>query len=164
MIKPRVKVDVKTLPSYTEFLKQAKKMQLKPYVSVGLNEDAGNYPDGESVINVGLWNEFGTRDIPQRPWLRSVVYGKENEINNMRRMFAKKVASGELTVAKALEFLGDRIVVMIQNQITGRSPFEENKPETIAAKARAGISPPNRPLYETGLLGRSVSRKVHNAA
>ena len=40
-------------------------------VEIGLLDSAKPYPDGTSVIDVGMWNEFGTIHIPARSWLRS---------------------------------------------------------------------------------------------
>lgn len=160
MIKAKVKTQEKTDPAFTKFMKEISKKRWRPYVAVGLNEGAGEYEDGESVINVGLWNEFGTKDIPSRPWLRSVVYGKEEQINKIRTMVVKQIASGKIDMKKGLEILGERIVLMIQNQILGRGPFEANADATIATKRRKNVSPPNRPLYDSGLLARSVTAKV----
>jgi hypothetical protein len=161
VIKPKVKFDVKTAPGFEKFMKEIGKKRWRPYVAVGLNEGAGEYEDGESVINVGLWNEFGTKDIPSRPWLRSVVYGKEDQINRIRANVVTQIASGKISMKKGLEILGERIVLLIQNQILGRGPFQANADSTIASKKRKNVSPPNRPLYDSGLLARSVTAKVY---
>jgi hypothetical protein len=90
-----------------------------------------------------------------------VVYGKESEINKIRTMVVKQIADGKITMEKGLEILGQRIVFMIQNQILGRGPFEGNADSTIATKKRKNVSPPNRPLYDSGLLARSITAKVY---
>jgi hypothetical protein len=161
VIKTKVTTKEKTSTEFAKFMKEISKKRWRPYVAVGLNEDAGEYEDGESVINVGLWNEFGTKDIPSRPWLRSVVYGKEEQINRIRANVVKQIASGKIDMKKGLEILGARIVLLIQNQILGRGPFEANADSTISSKKRKNVSPPNRPLYDSGLLARSVTAKVY---
>lgn len=133
------------------------------YVSVGVHEGAGEYSSGVSVIEVALWNEFGTKNsdgsthTPSRPFIRSVVYGDESRINGWREEVFEKVFEGKISVEKALSTLGFKIRELIRAKINSDMP-PPNAPATIAHKKAEGVAP--RTLVETGLLLRSVEFKV----
>ena len=158
MIKPKITFKEKKYPGYEAFKKELKKIK-GSYVSIGIHTGAGEYKDGESVIQVAFWNEFGTDKVPQRPFMRNVVYGKEGEINRLREKLMKRLIDGEITLEKALGTLGFVIAEMMRNEITGRH-LRPNKDSTIAHKQREGVTPPDNPLYETGLLMRSIGFQV----
>lgn len=127
------------------------------YATVGIHEDAGEYEDGTSVVQVALYNEFGTEHIPSRPFIRSAVLGKEATINAWRIEVIRRIMLGEISVRKALEILGFRLREMIRNNINANMP-PPNAPSTAAHKVREGVAP--RALVETGLLLRSVEFRV----
>jgi hypothetical protein len=161
----RIKASVKVKPSeaYKKFRKEMKKIK-GSYVSVGLHEDAGEYTseDGEatgvSVVEVGLWNEFGTEHIPARSWLRSTLYSHEGEINRWRSEVVKQIMDGKITVEHALSTIGFRLRELMRAKILSNMP-PPNAPSTVAAKKRDGVAP--RTLVHTGLLSRSVEFRVH---
>ncbi len=161
MIKAKCIVTTKGEEGYKEFLSKIKELK-GSYVTIGIHEDAGEYQKkgkantAPSVVQVAFWNEFGTEDIPQRPFIRNVMYGKESEINALREKLLKEIPDNKITVKQGLDKIGFRIREMIRNQISGRSPFQANADSTIEHKKREGVTPPNKPLYETGLLMRSI--------
>lgn len=158
MIKAKAHTKVKTYPNAEKFLKEMKKIK-GSYVSIGIHEGAGQYADGTSVIQVGFWNEFGTEHIPSRPFMRNVVYGKEGKINQLRDKLLREMVEGKLTLEKALGTIGFQLSEMIKNEITGRHLLPD-KPSTIESKRKQGVTPPDTPLYETGLLLRSITFQV----
>lgn len=133
------------------------------FVSIGVHEGAGEYPGGPSVVQVALWNEFGTErpdgstGVPSRPFIREAVHAHTGQINAWRQQAIKKIAEGEWTVKKGLEFIGFRVRELIKNNILSDMP-PPNAPSTAARKRAAGIAP--RTLFETGLLLRSIEYKV----
>ena len=130
------------------------------YVSVGVHEGAGSYEGGQEVLQVALWNEFGTETIPSRPFFRTAIDQNEGLINQWREEMVHKMILGEITPKKALEAIGFRVQVLVQNQIKSNMP-PPNAPSTIAHKAREGVAPVT--LIETGLLLRSITFKVVGA-
>ena len=51
-------------------------------VAVGFFSDA-KYQDGTPVAAVAAWNEFGTKNIPERPFFRQAIAGMEDGIANI---------------------------------------------------------------------------------
>ena len=72
-------------------------------VKVGLPKGSNDYPiTGESVINVGFWQEFGTRRMAPHPWMRPTI--REN-----RARYAKLLKQG-LKALQQKKASSDRIL------------------------------------------------------
>lgn len=127
------------------------------FVTVGVHENAGTYQNGVSVGEVALWNEFGTENIPERSFVRSTYDENEAKIAQWTAELLAEVSIGLISMTKALETLGFRYQVLIQNKITSGPP-PANAPATLAAKQRAGVG--STPLNWTKLLLRSIGYKV----
>lgn len=160
MIRPKIKVTEKNKGEWDKFRKRMKSVK-GSYVSIGIFEGAGEYEDGTSVIQVGFWNEFGTENIPSRPFIRSALDGKVGLINKWREDLVHQIMEGKITPEKALESLGFRIRELIKNNINSNMP-PPNAASTAAHKQAQGIAP--RTLVETTLLLRSIEYKVVMAA
>ena len=157
MFAMKIKTERKINPQFQKFLANVKGAR-DSYVTIGLHEDAGRYPQADlSVVEVGLWNEFGTENIPERSWLRAAISDNISEIKMLRVLAIKKMMTGEMNLQSALEMVGFRIQLMVQNKIKSNVP-PENAPSTVAAKLRKGIAP--NTLIESGLLLRSLTFKV----
>ena len=64
-----VDVKIKDL-GLAEELSAAQKLA-NAQVKIGIQADEkGEYENGTSVIDVAIWNEFGTKKIPSRPFIR----------------------------------------------------------------------------------------------
>lgn len=155
LIKPTVKVEFNK-KEFEEFLKRMKHTS-GSYVTIGVHEGAGDYESGVSVVQVALWNEFGTERIPERSFLRSVLYGNESLINSWRQKEIKEIMEKKTTPEKALSSIGFRIRELVKNKIGSDVP-PPNAPSTLARKKRLGVAP--RTLIESGLLQRSIDFKV----
>lgn len=156
MIKPSITTSVRNDANYKKFLKELGKIK-GSYVSIGIQEDAGDYDSGTSVVAVGFWNEFGTEDIPSRPFIRSTLEAHKNELEELRQSLLKKVLNGDLTIEKGLETIGFRVREWIKATIL-QNDFQANAPSTAEAKRRKGVAP--KPLLDTRLLLRSIEYKV----
>jgi hypothetical protein len=156
MIKGNVTTKITGDKEYKAFFDKLKKVK-NAFVTIGVHENAGQYSDGTSVFKVALWNEFGTETSPSRPFMRNVVYGKEDLINQWRLEVVKQILDGKMTVEKALETLGFRVKELVKNQINSNIP-PPNAPSTVAHKRREGVAP--RTLVESTLLLRSIEYRV----
>ena len=154
-----VKITDKNPDVIRELVKRCKGAS-EAYVTVGVHEDAGEYEgDGApSVVEVALWNEFGTHSIPSRPFLRTAIDENVAKINAWRVEAARKIVFGGWTVEKGLEMIGFRVQQLIQNKIRSDVP-PPNAPSTAADKVRRGVAP--NTLMDSTLLLRSVTYKVH---
>jgi hypothetical protein len=126
------------------------------YVTVGIHDDAV-YPDGTSVAQVALFNEFGTDTIPERSFVRSAIYEAHESINAWRAEALKNIAEKGWTAEKGLTMLGFRIQELIRNKIKSNVP-PPNSARTQARKRRLGV--PQRTLIETMHMLNSVTFRV----
>ncbi len=147
------KIDVK---KFLESIAGAK----NSYVTIGLHEDAGQYTEGKnppSVVEVGFWTEFGTETSPSRSWLRSTMDEGDREINQWGDEAIENIIFKGWSLEKALNMMGFRIQVLIQNKIKSNvGPALAQS--TIDEKVRHGVAPVT--LIDTGLMLRSVTYQV----
>jgi hypothetical protein len=156
MIRPRVKVEVRNSKVMDRLLKELPALK-KAYVTVGFHEDAGEYEDGTSVVEVALWNEFGTKTSPSRPFIRAAVDENIEKINKWREEALVDIIEKEMPVAKALESIGFKVQALIQDKIKSNVP-PPNAESVRRQKQREGV--PQSTLINTGLMLRSVSYRV----
>ena len=120
-------------------------------VRVGFQEGAA-YPNGTPVINVALWNELGTVNMPPRPFIRHTADNNEAKIQAKMQSAVNKLADGA-SVETVLNELGVFTKGLMQKEIKN-GEFEPNKPSTIAKKGS------DKPLIDSGLLRQSVNYVV----
>jgi len=140
-----------------KFLRAQLKHLKKAYVTIGFHSDAGQYADGTDVVQVALWNEFGTEKTPSRSFIRSTIDENADKINKWREEALENIIYKGWSVEKALAMIGFRLQTLIQNKIKSNVQ-PANAPSTQQHKAREGV--PNRTLIETELMLRSVTYKV----
>ena len=128
------------------------------YVTIGVHEGAGSYPDGTSVVKVALWNEFGTETSPERSFFRSAIDQNMDKINKWREEMLDNIMEKNWPVEKALKAMGLRIQILVQNKIKSNVP-PPNAPSTDAEKTRKGVG--HKTLIDSGLMLRSVTYKVN---
>lgn len=170
MIHSKIKTLIKK--DDTKRIRKAVESAKGAYVTIGVHDDAGKYSTSNApeVAEVALWNEFGTGTIPERSFLRSAIDGNEGKINEWREEAINNIVEGRWNTKKALEAIGLRIQILIQNRIKSNVP-PPNADSTIAAKQRSGVAPKSgfnpeysgrtSTLIDTGLLLRSITYKVH---
>ena len=103
-------------------------------VKVGILENAANADTGASIAEYAYFNEFGTKNIPARPFFR-------NAISDNSDTWAKSISSQLKTmgvtdknvVEKALRRTGQLMRSDIQQSIS-KGNFKPLAPETIARK------------------------------
>lgn len=108
---------------------------------------------GLSMPEIASANEFGTKTIPARPFMRTSFDENFQKINKLINQQYDKVIGEKLTADEALTGIGVTMVGLIQlkiNQIY--SP--PNSPSTIAKKGSS------KPLIDFGQMIQSVREKV----
>ena len=120
------------------------------FVLVGIHEDKSQRSGGEiNNATLGAVHEFGTDNIPARPWLNPGVASGEKEYLNI---IERTLNNGE-ELDVALERIGVVAVGKVQKYMRDlRTP--PNKPSTIKRKGSSN------PLIDTGVLRQSVTYKV----
>jgi hypothetical protein len=129
------------------------------HVRIGFFEGAGSYQgkDAPDVIEVALWNEYGTSRSPARSFIGSAIDENEASIAQWREEIIEGIVLKGWTIEKGMEYMGFHIKTLIENKIKSNVP-PPNAPSTIAMKAADGVSP--NTLIHTGLMLRSVTYQV----
>lgn len=126
-------------------------------VSVGIPSTAKE-EDGSSSAVVAAANEYGTANIPERPFLRTGVrknlpkYKKLNETN------LKAVVNGKSTIDKSLGLLGLMASQDVKDEITNGN-FAPLDAKTIAARKRRSVGS-SKPLIDTGQMRESITYEI----
>lgn len=131
------------------------KQQKKDYAAVGVfgSRAAEVDADGATNLDKAFYNEYGTENIPARPFIRQTFEKSQGKLRSLANTLLGKIAVGEITKKQALDIMGDRFASMIRQAIEN-SEFEPNAPGTIAKKGS------DKPLVDTGAMQRSISHEV----
>jgi hypothetical protein len=106
-----------------------------------------------TVLEVAIFNEFGTNSIPARSFLRAWFDENREKIGTTAAKLMKSVVKGERTRDEVLELLGQWAVGQIQLRISaGIGP--PNAASTVAQKGSS------KPLIDSGVLRSSVTYRV----
>ena len=120
------------------------------FVLVGIHEDKSQRSGGEiNNATLGAVHEFGTNNIPARPWLNPGVASGEKEYLSI----IERVLNDGEQLDVAMERVGVVAVGKVQKYMRDlRTP--PNAPSTIKRKGSSN------PLIDTGALRQSVTYKV----
>lgn len=136
-------------------LKSTKRRLEQAELTVGIQGAVAKQPRGDdlNMAQLGAVHEFGSRNIPARPFLRPGVTDK-GQRKKAQDIFDKRLNPLEAsTVDRALGAVGESIVNFIQERIAkGIEPA--NAPSTIAQKGSS------KPLVDTGRLRQSITWEV----
>lgn len=124
----------------------------RKFVKVGIVSGTGEHPNGtggQSLAEVGWWNEFGTDKIPERPFLRT---GLRENVNNYRAIMQaqlKAFLTQKTEESQALGVLGEKAQADVQRKIVQVSS-PPNTPLTVEKKGSSS------PLQDTGALKQNI--------
>lgn len=110
--------------------------------------------DGENA-EIGAIHEYGAprAGIPARPWMRSTLSSRREELILLQRRLAQLFLQKKITEHKYLELLGAWLVAQMKAQISLYGPllFQPLKEATIRAKGGK-----TAPLIKTGQMLNSI--------
>jgi len=133
--------------------KLAKEVQIKVGVFAGATNNHGKKP--VEVLQYAVANEFGTKDIPPRPFLRT-VNKKENQ-DIWQRIATSELRKGKDVYASASS-VADTAVAMVKKNIRDGN-WKPNKDSTVKYKQKKHRT--LKPLIDTGTLLDSISYEVN---
>lgn len=143
-----------------KFLREAGKGGVSG-VKAGFFSDA-TYQDGTPVAAVAAWNEFGTKNVPERPFFRWAITEMEDGIANIIKA---GIDPQRMVVDDHLaDTVGAYAAGQVQESITSlREP--PNAPSTVARKrkklgGKKGVGGGENPLIDTGFMRDSVGWSV----
>lgn len=127
----------------------------KPKVAVGIFAADGDQAadGGTTLIEVAVWNEFGTGSTPARSFIRAWVDENQTKIKEVLFRLLKAVIAKRLTKVQALEQFGLWMQGGVQQRIA-RGIAPANAPSTIAKKGSSV------PLIDDGQLRTSITFAV----
>ena len=125
----------------------------KPFTKIGILGSGEADEEGTTVIEYGSYNEFGTKDIPERSYIRSTVDERKRRIFGKAFNLQRDIFEGRMSITKALGIMGTLIKGNIVQKIVDlRSPA--NADSTIRAKGSSN------PLIDSGRLRQSIDYEV----
>lgn len=123
-------------------------------VKIGIQADSGSYEDGTKVVDVAIWNEYGTARIPPRPFIRQCYALHSEQAFKLLKQAVLQVSNG-MTVEMAV----GRVGLWYENQLkrTLRTyPWQPNAASTVLRKGSS------KPLVDTGQLVNSIRYEVQS--
>lgn len=123
------------------------------YVVIGVLSD--EKIDSVTVKEYSIYVEYGTVNIPSRPFFRSATTAKSArmKILNYTRSQFREVIERNKTGKQALEAIGIFVKGKIQYSIK-KGNWVANSPATIAKKGK------NNPLIDTGTMIKSIDYEI----
>lgn len=120
--------------------------------TVGFHGD-DHYPNGTEVVDVAVWNEYGTRNSPDRPFMTTAAHRYAQETGDKMAHEAQQVMAGSQPVLTALMENGEYFRDKIQQTLL-EGPWAPNAPSTVRQKGH-GL-----PLVDTERMFNSVDYEV----
>lgn len=146
-------------------MEKAKTMAVKVGLPAGESATSKVYASesgkpGPTVLEVGIWHEFGTQYVDQRSWLRGPLDAKSGDLEKTLETQFNLVLEKGMDVEKALGRVGVAAVNISKGafRTKGYGVWSDISQATKAAKGSSGI------LIDTGLLRSSITWVLVNAA
>lgn len=120
-------------------------------VAVGIQEGSTN-GEGANIAEYGTYNEFGTKDIPSRPFMATTFDENQTGITGVIARRYNALLDGKFTAHQALLSVGEFVSLKIKNTISKRDFLPRLSPSTV--KAKKGNS--TKTLVDTGAMLNSI--------
>nr|DAX86140.1 MAG TPA: virion morphogenesis protein [Caudoviricetes sp.] len=141
-------VEVKLIDhGFDNIIRQALKLDGKG-VKVGIRRGKGSH-DGTDMLDIAVYNHFGTATIPARPFVSDCAEKNAGQIQEAQKRLVYRVYQGSLSADGALAELGAWYVNVQKGHIL-HGGWTPNAPATIKRKGS------NKPLVDTGQLVNTV--------
>jgi len=141
-------VEVKLIDhGFDNIIRQALKLDGKG-VKVGIRRGKGSH-DGTDMLDIAVYNHFGTATIPARPFVSDCAEKNAGQIQEAQKRLVYRVYQGGLSADGVLAELGAWYVNVQKGHIL-HGGWTPNAPATIKRKGS------NRPLVDTGQLVNTV--------
>lgn len=112
--------------------------------------------DGASIAEYATYNEFGTKHIPERPFMGISFDENVGQIGKDFDQQGAALVQGQRTATQALTVIGMKHAARVQNTITSRDIPPPLAPSTVAAKKNNST----KTLVDTGAMVNAVQISV----
>jgi len=123
------------------------------YVTVGVHEGERNI-DGANIAEYAAANEYGTENIPSRPFMRTAFDENTGAIQKDMAGLVNMAKSGG-SVVQGLRVVGEKHQQRIQRTIKGRDFLPKLAESTVKAKGST------KTLIDSGAMVNSIRYVVH---
>jgi hypothetical protein len=130
-----------------QFVKELNKLTSLT-IKCGFPEGENAYDDGTDLVSVAIYNEYGTSNMPARPFMKQSWEEHEDDLKKVCQEANQIIVNGG-TAQEAASTIGAFGVGLIQQQIVD-GDFVPNAESTIRQKGS------ERPLIDTGHMRQSV--------
>jgi hypothetical protein len=111
--------------------------------------------DGTTIVDIGVYNELGTRHIPPRPFMATTADKYRDGIYEYTKRLVGQMIDGKYSTRQVLSYMGmwyqGKVQLTIRDAKTWAKP---NAPATIAAKGSTS------PLIDTGRMVGAVRYEI----
>lgn len=127
-------------------------------VAIGFPKGEGNianpwYENGASILDVAIWNNFGTRYTPRRPFMDLAAPKLQEMWKDLLVATQQKIREGKISHDSVLHVAALRGESIVRAEIDSNIP-PPNSPETIARKKS------DHTLIDTGDMRKHVKGVV----
>lgn len=126
----------------------------RAFVTVGIHQGQKNI-DGVDIAEYGTFNEYGTENIPSRPFMRTSFDENVAAIQKDMARAVNQARSGG-SVVSGLSLVGEKHQQRIQRTIKGRDFLPKLAQSTIDAKKGS-----TKTLIDSGAMVNSIRYVVH---
>lgn len=120
-------------------------------VKVGIQAGSGSH-DGVDILDIAIYNHFGTRNIPSRPFVSDCFDKNQGQISEAKKRIVYRVMEG-MPASAGLAQLGQWYQDVLKGHIRNGG-WVPNAPATVKRKGSS------RPLIDTGQLVNSVRWEI----
>ena len=127
---------------------------------LGIDGDLKGDNPKTTKLEYAVYNEFGTKHIPPRPFMRNAIESNSQGISNYIEARVNDILEGQITGRKALMQIGEYIRgLIIQSIATATNWAEPLSPKTLKAKLKEG-SNNDKTLIEDRFLIKSIRYQI----
>jgi hypothetical protein len=117
--------------------------------------DAGGKISNAALAQIHEYGSFDGKHPPQRSFIRSTVFNRGDDIDQLRRVLYRQFIAGKITLENALGKLGEKLQAWMQKTI-GDGIEPELAESTLRQRKHGG----SKPLLDTGVLQKSIKWKI----
>ncbi len=115
-------------------------------------DSRGELKNMSEVATIAIYNEYGTENIPPRPFMQSSFNNSRNGISQRLKVEAKKIVNGRTDAMSGMGRVGEFLTSETKKTVRGWTT-PPNAPSTIAQK-KGNV---NNPLVDTGQMVNTIT-------
>lgn len=121
-------------------------------VKFGIQANAGKDPEtGADLLDIAIFNEFGTETVPPRPFMRDFVEKNEEALGTAMDRLASAVQEGRIGADAGLDQLGAFVEKHQKAHVQQSKKWAKRNAESTIAKKGSDV-----PLIDDGLMVNAI--------